>query len=217
MRVFTTIDYQELYNRQPRGPDDPADPVKPTDPDYEPENPDGTKKKKPYDPCELSDPGDTCGRLAQIEGSGSYTQDTNGSKGASGRYQIEQATAVGEMKKMGRVSSDAQGIQLWQTCRNSSSAECVKLQDDICKSYAGSMSGKNIREVYLQWNMGKSGANEILRAHADDGQVDNPVRIRKMDNQAWTKNNPSRGDTNKFLNGLDNYIKKRGIDPSSAA
>ncbi len=204
------FNYQELYGyRRPR------DPVKPTDPDYKPENPDGTKKPEPFDPCTLSDPGDTCGRIAQIEGSGKYTLDTNGPEGASGRYQIQQSTAVGQMRRMGVVSSDAAGIQLWQSCRNSASAECIKLQDDICKHYAGTMKGKTIRDVYLQWNMGKTGANEILRANADDGHVSNQTRIDLMDNQAWVKHDPSLGDTKKFLSKLDAYITMKGINPQS--
>ncbi len=166
----------------------------------------------------ISDPGNTCGRLAQIEGNGNYTQDTNGSTGASGRYQIEQATAVGVMKSIGQGgSSDSSRRALWQKCRSSSSAECSKLQDDICASYAGTMSGETIRDVYAQWNMGKSGAAEIAQAHATTGQVTNPARIRKMDNQAWTKNNPSHGDTAKFYAGMEKYMRSKGIDPSAAA
>ncbi len=201
------INYKELYgymiilDGEERIGDDPVDTTPVTD---------------VYDPCApLTDPSNTCGKLAQIEGSGAYTQDTNGSAGASGRYQIEQPTAVGQMKKMGVGQNDTERKALWQKCRNSASAECKKLQDDICNNYAGSMKGKNIREVYLQWNMGPTGAREILDANAGDGQVDNQVRINKMDNQAWTKNNPSNGDTTKFLAGLDNYIQKRGIDPQS--
>ncbi len=170
------------------------------------------------DPCAgpLSDPGSVCESLAQIEGNGSYTQNTNGTTGASGKYQIEQSTAVDRMMRMGTVSSKNEGVSLWQKCRSSASAECAKLQDDICNNYASSMTGSNMREVYLQWNMGKKGASEILAAHAGSGQVTNQVRIDKMDNQAWTRGNPSNGDTTKFLNGLDAYIKKRNIDPKGS-
>jgi hypothetical protein len=167
-----------------------------------------------YDPCATpSDPGSTCERLAQIEGNGSYTQDTNGSTGASGRYQIEQPTAVGEILKLGKASDKSEAISLWQKCRASDAPECRNLQDEICKSYASSLGGSNVREVYLRWNMGVRGANEILEAHHSTGQVTNPVRIAKMDNQAWTRNNPSNGNTKVFLDGLNSYIKKRGIDP----
>ncbi len=166
----------------------------------------------------LNDPGNTCGRLAQIEGNGSYTQNTNGSTGASGRYQIEQATAVGVMKNIGRGgSSDASRTALWQECRSSSSAQCTQLQDDICTAYAGTMSGGTIRDIYAQWNMGKAGADEIARAHATTGQVTNQTRINKMDNQAWTRNDPSNGNTAKFYAGMEKYMRSKGIDPSAAA
>jgi hypothetical protein len=178
-------------------------------------NPEGSNSgSASYDPCApLSDPGSTCERLSQIEGNGSYTQDTHGATGASGRYQIEQATAVGEIMKLGKASTESQAIAMWQKCRASDSPECRRLQDEICKSYAGSLGGSTIREVYLKWNMGSRGAAEILQAHNSTGQVTNPTRIAKMDNQAWTRNNPSHGDTKKFLDGLNEYIKRRGIDP----
>ena len=197
--------YQEIYQARIKIPRDPVDPGS------------GSETSSDYDPCEYVDAGDRCKTFAQIEGNGSYTLNTNGTAGASGRYQIEQTTAVGEMASMGIGSSYNDRVALWQKCRSSASAECAKLQDDICNNYAAKMKGKTMREAYLSWNMGPTGASQILNAHAAGTMVTNPDRIRKMDNQAWSINNPSGGDTTKFLNGLNDYMRKRGVDPMRLA
>ncbi len=185
-------------------------------------NNDGVKDTPTTDECDEipSDPIDLCKRLAQVEGSGSYTQDTNGSTGASGRYQINQTTAVHLMSTSNMVSSKSAGVALWQECRNSSSAKCVALQDSLCNIYATQLSKgltgdtNQFRYLYLKWNMGPTGAKEILDAYP--GRVTNPARISNMNNQAWMVGNPGNGDTVDYLKRMDAYIEKRGITSTAS-
>ncbi len=184
---------------------------------------DGSSTSDDYDPCASpeSDPGDTCGRLAMVEGSGSYTQDRGGT-GASGKYQIIQSTAEGLIKQTGKANSDSEAAALWARCRSTDSPECRTLQDDLCKAYVAQLSqgltgeDNKFRNLYLKWNMGPTGARRILEAEAGDGQVDRQSTINLMDNQAWTNGNPSNGDTSSFLTGLDKYINDRGVTSTAS-
>ena len=170
----------------------------------------------------LATDGSLLSQIAAIEGNGKYTQNTHGAAGASGRYQIEEGTAVDEMIRMGMVNTEEQGRELWQQCRASDSPECRGVQDKVATSYSNQIK-KSLPEnqqthgnLYLRWNMGITGSNEILQAHNTTGQVTNQVRINKMDNQAWTgQSNPSHGNTEQFLGGMREYMKRRGTDPDS--
>ncbi len=164
-----------------------------------------------------------CNTIAQTEGNGSYTQDTNGTSGASGRYQITQNTAVGLIQDLNLANSKSSATSLWQQCRNSDSADCRKLQDSLCNSYSTQLSkgltgDKNkFKNFYLRWNMGPTGANEILNAYPN--KITNPERIALMDNQAWARpptGSPSNGDTQKFLNGMNSYIRSKKVDPNAS-
>ncbi len=174
------------------------------------------------DPCvPTADASTMCGQLADIEGSGAYTQSTHGTTGASGRYQMTQVTAVEQMINQHVVNSNSDGVALWQKCRSSSATECKALQDQLCNSYSTQLSKtlqgdeRTIRNLYLRWNMGATGAGEILKAHNTTGKVTNPARIELMNNQAWMKGNPGNGETAPFLEGLNEFIKQGGVDPNA--
>ncbi len=172
------------------------------------------------DECkDLKADGDICGRLAQTEGTGAYTQDRGGD-GASGRYQITQSTAEYLLVKSGKASSSSQAASLWANCRSSSSPECQKLQDDLCNYYTtdlskGLVGDKNkFNVLYLRYNMGPTGANEILAAYPN--KVTDPERIALMNNQAWMSGNPGDGDTVDYLSKMNKYIIGKKVNPTAS-
>jgi hypothetical protein len=156
--------------------------------------------------------------LAQIEGNGSYTLDKHGSKGASGRYQIQQAAALDSMAKIGMGSNTSERIAIWQKCRASDTAECKKVQDDVCAGYVQIVGGKTVNELYLRWNMGAGGANAIFKAYKNGEKITDPALIARMDNQAWSRPGRkyhSNGDPKVFMDGLNWWINEKGIDPNA--
>jgi hypothetical protein len=176
------------------------------------------------DPCAAPtiDPGTTCETLHVIEGSRPYNDHSHGINGANGRYQITAAAAQDALIAMGKTNSKTTAKKMWTDCIGKNTAACNAQQDAVCKQYsymmskAGGKNAKTISELYLRWNMGAGGANTILKAARNGQMVTDPEIIGNMDNQAWASGNPTHGDPKKFLEGMNRYIRSKGVDPNQA-
>jgi len=186
---------------------------------------DGGNPNNPNDPNNPSNPagkGGMLDKLAQIEGNGSYTQGANKPySSASGRYQFVASTAESELVATGIAKNKSEASAIWHQCKSSSSNYCQGVQDTIATHYSNSLmkslpsDQRNMENLYLRYNQGKSGGDIIKKAQANGTNVTNPKIISNMDNQAWTKHNPSHGDPDAFLKGLRGYVKNRGVDPDA--
>ncbi len=184
----------------------------------------------PCNPAYYKTPSAT-NQVAQVEGNGTYTQDKDPIDtspfgvtvyvytGPSGRYSITQRTAIGSMIAMGWISSNQEGEELWQLCRKSATKYCREVQDGIASQQVAKMGialngdRNKFRNLYLRWKIGVTSSDKILDADKGSGQITDSNRIALMDDQEWTKNKPCHGDTTKFLNQMDDYIKQQGVDP----
>jgi hypothetical protein len=109
-------------------------------------------------------------------------------------------------------------VALWQKCRASDTAECKNVQDKVCAAYVQIVGGSTIRDLYLRWNMGATGAGKILKALKNGETVTDSGLVSKMDNQAWSKPGQeyhSKGDPKIFIDGMKKWIKDKGIDPNA--
>ncbi len=129
---------------------------------------------------------------------------------------METTAAVAAMNELGYTGSLEYKKGLWYACRDKATAACKDFQDKLCDAYVGIVKGNSttLWETYIKWNMGAAGSKEILDALAAGEMVTNPVRISKMDNQAWASHGyKSNGDPKIFVNGLKWWIKNQGRDP----
>ena len=158
-----------------------------------------------------------CNMLAAAEskGSGSYTA-LNASTGAAGRYQFIPSTAIEQIKQIRDVKDTEEARTLWNDCGSSSTPECKKLQDEMCKNYFGyierSLKNGGIpltnTNRYLAWNQGTGGARAIIRSIESGQPVSNPRILKNMQRQAWDFS----ADGKEFYNNMENYLQERGID-----
>ncbi len=160
-------------------------------------------------------------KIAQTEGNGKYVQEEttigNFFEGPSGRYQMDQDTAIGLLIELGRVTSVEEGEELWEKCRGSTYADCQRLQDDLADRFVSKLKEADNRYMllYLSWKVGPTTTKEIMASHNSNGWVTNSVRRQLMDAQPWNVDQPSNGNTEVFFNNLEKYIIERGVDPQS--
>lgn len=163
-------------------------------------------------------------KLAQIEGNGKYTQGEDNQKysSASGRYQFMASTAEAELIATGLAKNQQEASDLWHECKSSASAKCQGVQDTIAKHYSDynisdlTYSDQTVDTVYMRWNQGKGGANQIQKAYDNGTMITDPALIYNMDQQAWSKRyGASNGDPKIFKANMRKYIHTQGVDPDS--
>lgn len=157
---------------------------------------------------------EVCNMLATAEGNGTYIQ-TNGSTGASGRYQFMTQTAIGVIAEVRPVSNTAEARTIWDNCKSSSTEDCKKLQDEMCENYsayiARSLNNSKIpltdANRYLAWNQGTGGSRAIHRSMTSGQDVTNPTILKNMKGQAWDFS----PDGQTFYNNMLEHLNERGV------
>lgn len=155
------------------------------------------------------DVGVFCKQIAAIESSGLPSgvpagyEALNSGSGAKGAYQFVPSTADAIQKQIGTYGS----ADAWSP--ENQDKMCAYYEDQIIQSLQRNNIPITLRNVYLSWQQGPTGAREILNALSNG----TPVSDARARNMASNMHYQEYSGVESYIEDYDRFMIEKGVDP----